>query len=66
MDKFECLCGANCERIPYPRGKRWLCGSCGMDYSDPEATTYYLEQRKMLHSLMERNTRKPVKRRGVK
>ena len=53
--KFSCLMFANpeCEAIPYPRGRRYLCGDCGAEHFDIEAATYREEQRKQMRKLTE-------------
>lgn len=52
--KFECKwCSSQCERIPYPRGNRFLCTRCGEDYFDAEASKYREEQRKRMRELLD-------------
>lgn len=53
MNKHKCVwCNSDCERIPYPKGNRFICGKCGEDYMDSEAMTYYLNQRKQTRELI--------------
>lgn len=58
MKKFECACGNDCEPIPYPQGQRWLCGACGSEWFDYDASIWKEKQKKQLHELLERLAKK--------
>ncbi|CAB4199688.1 hypothetical protein UFOVP1351_4 [uncultured Caudovirales phage] len=46
-------CESECEQIPYPKGERYLCGSCGTEHLSVEAAKYREAQRKAMREIAE-------------